>query len=174
VFRGRLKNVDEQIAIKAIQMQKLHINPPLKKMIETEEKALKTLRHENVIRLIDIIYTNKEIDLIYEYCDQGSLGKLLKANRFKEPDALKVLFDLSNALVALKTHGIVHRDIKPENILLKQGKIKLADFGLCMIGKPAMEDTVTHIGSFPFMAPESLINFNYEFKSDVYSLGIMM
>lgn len=155
-------------------MQKLHINPPLKKMIETEEKALKVLRHENIIRLLDIIHTNKEIDLIYEYCDQGSLAKLLKTNKFKEPDALKVLFDLSNALVALKTHGIVHRDIKPENILLKQGKIKLADFGLCMIGKPGLEDTVTHIGSFPFMAPESLMSFSYEFKSDVYSLGIMM
>lgn len=143
-------------------------------MIQTEEKALRTLKHENVIRLIDIIHTNKEIDIIYEYCDQGSLGKLLKSTRFNEPNSLKVLFDLCNALVALKTHGIVHRDIKPENILLKQGKIKLADFGLCMIGKPALEDTVTHIGSFPFMAPESLSNFVYDFKTDVYSLGIMM
>lgn len=166
--------MDEPIAIKAIPMQKLHINPPLKKMIETEEKALKAVKHDNIIRLIDIIHTNKEIDIIYEYCEQGSLGKLLKTNRLNEPDALKVLFDLCNALVALKMHHIVHRDIKPENILLKQGKIKLADFGLCMIGKPTMEDTVTHIGSFPFMAPESLMNFTYEFKSDVYSLGIVM
>lgn len=166
--------MDEPIAIKAIPMQKFYINPPLKKMIEVEEKALKLVRHENVIRLLDIIHTNKEIDLIYEYCEQGSLSKLFKMNRLSEPDALKVLFDLCNALVALKTHQIVHRDIKPENILLKQGKVKLADFGLCMIGKPGIEDTVTHIGSFPFMAPESLLNFTYDFKSDVYALGIVM
>lgn len=155
-------------------MQKLHINPQLKVMIEVEQRTLNLVKHENVIRLLDVIHTNKEIDLVYEYCEQGSLAKVLKRNSFSEPDALKVLFDVSNALAALKAHRVVHRDIKPENILLKKGKVKLADFGLCMIGDPTLEDTITHIGSFAFMAPESLSNFHYDFKSDVYSLGLVM
>lgn len=174
MFRGRHRAHNELIAIKVIPVQKLHINPQLKRMIELEQRTLRALKHENIVRLLDVIHTDKEIDLIYEFCEQGSLAKALKRGVFSEPDALQVLFDLSNALVALKSHGVVHRDIKPENILLKQGRVKLADFGLCMTGEPTLEDTISHIGSLAFMAPESLTNFQYDFKTDVYSLGLLM
>lgn len=143
-------------------------------MIENERQVLQAIKHDNVIKLVDIVYTNKEIDIMYEFCEQGCLAKALKQKLFDEPDVLKMLFDLCSALVALKNKNIVHRDIKPENVLLQKGKVKLADFGLCMIGQPKLEDTITHIGSFAFMAPESLINFEYTSKSDIYSLGIVM
>jgi serine/threonine-protein kinase ULK/ATG1 len=54
----------------------------------------------------------------------------------------------------------VHRDIKPENIFVKNGVIKLGDFGMCMIGTPALADK-TKIGSVLFMAPESIARFEY-------------
>lgn len=173
VYRGRHRDIPELVAIKAIPMQKLHINPPLKRMIEAEQSALQVLKHEAIVRLYHVLQTNKEVDLIYEYCEQGSLSKVMKHHFFSEPEVLKVLHDLSAALVVLKEHAVVHRDIKPENILVKNGQVKLADFGLCMVGAASAEDSFTHIGSFAFMAPESLSSFVYNSKTDVYSLGLL-
>jgi serine/threonine protein kinase len=174
VYKGRHKSQAELVAIKAIPLQKFIVNPPLRKMIDAEEKALRLATHEHIIKLFQVFQTDKEIDLIYEFCDGGSLGDLMKRHLFSEPEALKILHDVAQALQALKVHNIVHRDIKPENIFVKQGCVKLGDFGLCMIGEPTNQDSFTHIGSFIFMAPESLTQFLYTFKSDVYSLGIMM
>lgn len=73
----------------------------------------------------------------------------------------------------MKDLGIVHRDIKPENILINKGKIQLADFGLCMIGPPSINDK-TKIGSPLFMSPESLKSYDYSPAGDVYSLGLVV
>ena len=174
VYRGRHKQISELVAIKVIPIQKLHINPPLKRMIEAEHQALELLKQESIIKLYDLLQTNKEVDLIYEYCEQGSLSKIMKHHVFSEPEVLKILIDLCAALVCLREHGVTHRDIKPENIFVKNGRVKLADFGLCMLGIPSHEDNITHIGSFAFMAPESLSSFVYNSKSDLYSLGLVI
>lgn len=175
MYRGRHKDFPGFVAIKAIPLQKIHINPGLRKMIEAEQTALKVVNHENVIRLLTVLQTNVEIDMIYEFCDQGSLGDILNRGHIvTEPEALKIMLDICNALICLKSHGIVHRDLKPENILLQNGKVKLADFGLCMVGAPTIQDNNTHIGSFLFMAPESLSSFVYDSKTDLYSAGLLV
>jgi serine/threonine protein kinase len=173
VYRGRHRDIAETVAIKAIPMQRLHINPPLKRMIEAEQKALSMAKHENIIKLHTIIQTDREVDLIYEYCEQGSLSSLLSTHQFTESQALQIIYDLCSALVCLKAHNIVHRDIKPENVLVKNGRVKLADFGLCMVGPPSPADCITHIGSMAFMSPEAIERFIYDTKTDTYSLGLL-
>lgn len=144
-------------------------------MIESEQTALKMVKHENIIKLLTVLQTNVQIDMIYEFCEQGSLGDLLnKGHIVTEPEALKIMLDICNALICLKSYGIVHRDLKPENILLQNGRVKIADFGLCMVGPPTLQDSSTHIGSFLFMAPESLSSFVYDAKTDLYSAGLLM
>ena len=83
-----------------------------------------------------------------------------------------ILKAMASALVCLQANSIVHRDIKPENILIKEGVVKLGDFGLCLVGEPTLADK-TKIGSLLFMAPESIARFEYTWRSDVYALGVV-
>ena len=84
-----------------------------------------------------------------------------------------IVYQLALALDELNRRSIVHRDIKPENILLKDNIIKLADFGLCMMGEPRPSDK-NMIGSLLFMAPESFNTYIYTMKSDIYALGLVL
>lgn len=113
------------------------------------------------------------MNLLYELCEQGNLRDFLKNKQnLSECDLLIIVKGIASALIELQAKKVVHRDIKPENILIKHGVIKLADFGLCLVGEPTMADK-TKIGSLLFMAPESMARFEYTWRSDVYALGMV-
>jgi serine/threonine protein kinase len=98
---------------------------------------------------------------------------------------LEILLPVCETLAEFHAAGILHRDIKPENIYLHRGRggevVKLLDFGLSKIWGPSGEETQitmslgdTVVGTPAYMAPERLLNAEYDGRSDVYSLGIIM
>ena len=97
-----------------------------------ETYILTTLRHNNVIKLYEVINTANSIVLIMEYADSGHLmDYLLKKIRVTEVDALKLFYQILAGLEYCHRKQIVHRDLKLENIILtSDGTIKIADFGL--------------------------------------------
>jgi len=162
------------VAVKAIPAQKLSVHPHLRALLDAEVRALSAISHKNVIKLLDCLSTDKEVDLIYEFCEQGDLRTAFEHKPFEEPEALAVLHDLAEALLCLKQAGIVHRDLKPENVLISRGVVKLADFGLCRDLHGPPEQHLAHIGSYAFMAPETICSFEYSFATDMYAVGILM
>ena len=174
VFKGRLSPGSGFVAVKAVHAQKLSANPHLRALLDAEVRVLGAISHKNIIRLLDCVATDKEVDLIYEFCEQGDLRAALQSRLFEEPEALAVLHDLAEALVCLKAAGIVHRDLKPENVLISNGIAKLADFGLCKDLNGPAETQLAHIGSYAFMAPETICSFEYSSATDVYAAGILM
>lgn len=174
VYRGRLAPEPGFVAVKAIPAQKLQTHPHLRALLDAEVRALSGIKHKNVIRLLDCLATDAEVDLIYEFCEQGDLRAAFERRLFDEREALAVLHDLAEALLCLEAAGIVHRDLKPENLLLSQGVVKLADFGLCKDLRGPAELQPAHIGSYAFMAPETLCAFEYSCATDMYAAGIVM
>ncbi len=86
---------------------------------------------------------------------------------------------LMSAVAYLESKGIVHRDIKPENILIKDGQVKLADFGLARAikiedqeGQDHMISFFTFAGTLHYMAPEIIRCEKYPYKCDVWSVGV--
>jgi len=95
--------------------------------------------------------------MIYEFCDGGNLEELLHRKRaFTENEALYFFKQIINGYFSLYKRNILHRDLKLQNILLKDGSIKIADFGFCKILSRRNDLTSTIVGSPIYMAPEIL------------------
>ena len=113
--------------------------------------------------------------MVYEYCEGGTLDEWIRAKGYlKEREALLMMRELMSAFRVLSEHSVYHRDIKPDNILIKEGGLKLADFGFCKKMATLDDLTQTVLGSPIYMAPEILNGDLYNSKSDVWSLGVVL
>lgn len=102
-----------------------------------EAVLLMELQHEHIVSCKGCVFPEPSNDgdrrpprLILEYCTGGTLLDQLKRRRYSMEQALKWLSQLASGMDYLHSHGIIHRDLKPENVLLQDGNIKIADFGL--------------------------------------------
>lgn len=156
-------------AIKIVTLDGLTDSVKLK--IMDEANILKTLNHDNIIKLYDIHHTETEMYIIMEYCET-TLENLMN-NKLKEKDIKSLILQLVNGLYYLQQKNIIHRDIKPANILLKNNIIKICDFGFAkMYEDNIMLESVC--GSPLYMAPEILLKKKYTYTSDLWSLGIIL
>ena len=103
-----------------------------------------------------------------------NLDKYLEKKKASMEDLLNLWIDMAKALKLVHKKGIIHRDIKPENILVsREGMYKLADFGIARHLEQG-STIMTRAGSYPYMAPEVNAHTEYDHRSDIYSLGIVM
>ena len=104
---------DRLVAIKQIPYKNLNASPKLYEMINSEIKVLKSISHKNVVKLLDSFELEKEIIMIYEYCEGGNAHSYIKANgTLTEEEALDWTHQIVQALNVTDQYGVVHRDIK--------------------------------------------------------------
>jgi hypothetical protein len=115
-----------------------------------------------------------------EFVDGVNLRRLLDAGKLAPEAALAIVPQICDALQYAHDHGVVHRDIKPENVLLdKEGRVKIADFGLAkLVGRAAQDFTLTAAGQVmgtpQYMAPEQIEHpQDVDHRADIYSLGVV-
>lgn len=131
------------------------------------------------MKYLDMLKTVNNFYFVYEYCNGGTLEKLMRSYR-EIPDkvmpiskSLLILRDILDAFKTLTRNNIMHRDLKPDNILLHNGVIKLADFGFCKSLKSPTDLAQTMLGSPIYMAPEVIKGEIYTMKADIWSLGVV-
>ena len=151
--------------------------------VEKEIQLLENLHHPHVITYFTSFKENNNFYIITEYINGGSLEDLLKKNiaQGKLIDE-RTIWDLlvqslSGLLYLHENKKIIHRDIKPDNILLDfEGRLKISDFGVSAIRSEEVADLVkchdTIRGPIDFMSPEMALGGSYDFKSDIYMLGL--
>ena len=153
------------------------------KEVEKEIKLLENLNHPNVIRYFTSFRENGDFYIITEYINGGSLENLMKTNinQGKLIDERTIwdllIQSLSGLLYLHENRKIIHRDIKPDNLLIdKDGNLKISDFGVSAINSENADELVkfhnTMKGPIQFMAPEMGLGLAYDFKSDIYMLGL--
>ena len=153
------------------------------RLVEREIKLLENLHHPNVISYFTSFVENDNFYIITEYINGGSLEDLLKKNLKKkklieEEKIFDLLIQSLSGLIYLhNTKKVIHRDIKPDNILIDlDGNVKISDFGLSAIDSEDADESVkchrTLAGAIAFMAPEMASREGYDFKSDIYMLGL--
>uniref|UniRef100_A0A671WX72 non-specific serine/threonine protein kinase n=1 Tax=Sparus aurata TaxID=8175 RepID=A0A671WX72_SPAAU len=163
-----------QVAIKIID--KTQLNPTSLQKLFREVSVMKILNHPNIVKLFEVIETDKTLYLVMEYASGGEVFDYLVAHgRMKEKEARAKFRQIVSAVEYCHQKRIVHRDLKAENLLLDADmNIKIADFGF------SNEFTLgskldTFCGSPPYAAPELFQGKKYDGPEvDVWSLGVIL
>ncbi|XP_076392946.1 serine/threonine-protein kinase SIK3 isoform X5 [Megachile rotundata] len=163
-----------KVAIKIIDKTKLNEETLAK--IFREVHIMKRLRHPHIIRLYQVMETEKMIYLVTEYAPGGEIfDHLVRNGRMPEPEARRIFRQIVLAVRYLHQQRVVHRDLKAENLLLDaDNNIKLADFGFSNEYTPGVPLS-TWCGSPPYAAPEIFEGKHYDGpRADVWSLGVVL
>ena len=142
--------------------------------LEREINMLRKCKHENVVSLVDAKKSHNNLYIFMEYCEDGTLEDHIKNSaNITEEEALGMFFQIARGMQVLSVNKVIHRDLKPQNILMKNGVVKIADFGLArrFMGNDCMR---TFVGTPSHMAPEILRGEDYTEKVDVYSAGAIL
>lgn len=118
--------------MKVMSVDKFKQTPKLSEFTNNEINILTKINHPNIIKFIEMLRTNNNYYLVYEYCNGGTLAEYIKSKkRLSEDEAIKIFTQLRSAFELLNKEKILHRDLKPTNILFHNGVVKIADFGFC-------------------------------------------
>jgi len=170
--------INKFYAIKSISKKNL-TEEKLKEMYNEVEITSK-IHHPNVIILNETYHDNEYFHIVMEYCQGGDLFQKVKKNgKLNENLVKKIIFKILHAISYCHNKGFIHRDLKPENILFvnndnNSSYIKIADFGLAYYNRNNNNNNKLHeIAGSPFyMAPE-VLKGDYDYKCDIWSIGII-
>jgi len=199
ILKGREKKSKELRAIKVIDLTKLKAQLKLqdsynfekekKNLMNEFENMKKCSENNNSVKCYEYFLNEQNFVIIMELCDTNLEKWLLekytenKEERgFNDKEIYEILIQLNKILKIMNKNNIVHRDMKPDNILVKFEKehkgfiIKLADYGssksLKILSSTKM--ITTKVGTLPYMSPEILKGEEYNYKCDLWSLGIII
>ncbi len=141
-------------------------------------KKLKTIRHENLATVYDVIYCDGNTYVIEEAIDGETLAERLRVKGpFSEKEVLRIMERVCDALEQLHTQNpsLIHRDIKPSNVMIREdGSIKLIDFDTVRYPKEEAEQDTALLGTKEYASPEHYGYGQTGIASDIYSAGAMM
>lgn len=146
-------------------------------------QKMSKLKHPRILNLINMDLqkqeTSYQFKLVFELMKNGSLDEMLqiyieKKNRFRTSNILSYASDIASGLSFLHHHDIIHRDLKPANLLFDDNfRLKIADFNTSRLvdGKERM---TTFVGTLSYMAPEMMLQEDYDKSIDVWSFGVII
>ena len=172
VYKALNKNTGEIVAIKKMK----------KKFTSWEEcmslreiKSLRKLSHKNIIKLKEVIRVNDELNFIFEFLEQNVYQVTRDNPGTLTNKMIKSIIKQSlEGLSYMHRNGFFHRDMKPENLMIQNGQLKIADFGLAreIRSKPPYTD---YVSTRWYRAPEILLrSINYSSPVDIFALGAIM
>jgi tRNA A-37 threonylcarbamoyl transferase component Bud32 len=180
VYKARQPRLNRLVALKILAPERER-DPQFAERFMREAQALARLNHPSIVTVYDFGETNGFYYLLMEFADGMSLRQLLQSRKLAPEAALAIVPPICEALQYAHDQGVVHRDIKPENVLLdKQGRVKLADFGIAKIvgasaGQPALTGAADVVGTPYYMAPEQVEKpAQVDHRADIYSLGVVL
>ena len=176
VCKCKNKNSKKFYAVKIVNKEDLKLKDL--ELIHQEKSFLSLIKHPNIICLKDYFEDKTSMYFVTDFYSGGDLITFLEKNpKISEKTAARIIRKIAEALKYLNIFGIVHRDIKPENILFSEENeiksLKIIDLGVCKTltyGQTANEP----IGTNGYISPEIYLHKEYSFKTDIWSLGIIL
>jgi serine/threonine protein kinase len=171
--------IGRYVAIKTIRLgdftDSAHV-AELHSRLMREAQSAGVLSHPNIITIFDV---GEEGGLAYfamELVEGATLENSIEGEqRLDEATIVNIARQTADALGFAHQRGIVHRDIKPANIMLtRDGRVKVADFGIAKVGSTKMTQTGMLLGSPSYMAPEHFLGRPLDGRSDIFALGILL
>jgi len=184
VYLAQDIRLDREVAVKVLRIDpRLGLGEKGQREIilrfQQEAKAAARLNHPNIVSIYHVGQQGDQHFIVMEYLDGFSLGHLMKSGERHDVESiLKWMCQLCDGLHFAHEHGVIHRDIKPDNlILLKNGTVKITDFGIARLEQSEMVRTKdqTFMGTIYYCSPEQLREFkSIDRRTDVFSLGVVL
>jgi predicted Ser/Thr protein kinase len=171
VYKARQKSLNRLVALKILAPERER-DAKFSGRFAREAELLAKLSHPHIVTIHDFGETGGLFYLVMEFVNGVNLRDLLREGKMAPEQALAIVPPVCEALQYAHEQGIVHRDIKPENILLdRQGRVKIADFGIATLAGDAGDPS----GTPAYMAPEQTDGAaKIDHRADIYALGVVL
>lgn len=181
IYAGLDTRLDRPVAVKIMHAHLANDEAFVSRFIK-EAKATAALSHPNIVSIQDQGWNEggpPAVFLVMELVEGSTLRDYLNENgSLTVEQTLQLITPVLSALSAAHRIGIIHRDIKPENILIsKDGRIKVADFGLARniaMGQTMTAESSVVLGSVSYLSPEQVQRGVADARSDIYAIGIVL
>ncbi|MCL1834905.1 MAG: Stk1 family PASTA domain-containing Ser/Thr kinase [Oscillospiraceae bacterium] len=175
VYKARCHRLNRMVAIKILK-DDLSGDEEFRRRFHAESQAVAMLSHPNIVAVYDVSRSGETEYIVMELIEGISLKQYInRKGLLTWKEALHFSTQITKALCHAHSRGIIHRDIKPHNIMiLKDGSVKVADFGIARL--LAVQNTLTQetLGSVHYISPEQAKGGNVDARSDIYSVGVVM
>lgn len=175
VYKAMCHRLNRYVAVK-IMRDDMAADSEFRQRFCAESHAVAMLSHPNIVAVYDVSHNDAMEYIVMELVDGITLRQYMdKRGAVPWREALHFTKQMAKALSHAHERGIIHRDIKPQNImLLKDGTIKIGDFGIAALENEMHEENGQAIGSIHYIAPEQARGELPDARSDIYSLGVVM
>ena len=175
VYKALCHRLNRLVAIKILK-DEFSRDQEFRRRFHAESQAVAMLSHPNIVSVYDVSRSGDVDYIVMELIEGITLKQYLeKKGRLNWRETLHFSMQIAKALEHAHSRGIIHRDIKPHNIMiLKDGSIKVADFGIARIGSAQNTLTREALGSVHYISPEQAKGGHVDCRSDLYSLGVVM
>ena len=177
VYRAHDRDLDDAVAIKTLRGEALSADPTLLDRFKQEIRLARRITHPNILRTHDLGENGGLRYLSMEFVKGLTLKQLVEAGDIlPTPVGLRIAKQICAGLAAAHEVGVIHRDIKPQNILIEStGGLKIMDFGIARLKEErGMTAEGTVVGTPDYMSPEQARGNTLDFRSDIYSTGVVL
>jgi len=177
VYKAFDPNIRRQVAVKTIRKELIDDDRggTLVARFKHEAQAAGRLSHPGIVAVYEYGEDDDVAYIAMEYVQGNPLREYFnRGTRFEERDAVSVMAQLLDALEYAHEQGVWHRDVKPANIIIMMnGKLKIADFGIARIDSSSLTQTGAVMGTPGFMAPEQYAGQAVDWRADLFSSGVV-
>ena len=175
VYKARCHRLNRLVAVKILK-DDYSQDDEFRRRFHAEGQAVAMVSHPNIVSVYDVSTSSDADYIVMELIDGISLKQYMeKKGVLNWKETLHFAIQIGKALEHAHGRGIVHRDIKPHNVMvLKNGSVKVADFGIARVMSESNTLTREALGSVHYISPEQAKGGRVDNRSDIYSLGVVM
>lgn len=175
VYKAKCHRLNRLVAIKILKSD-LAQDEDFRRRFNAESQAVAQLSHPNIVSVYDVSKGGDVEYIVMELIDGITLKQYMeKRGQLNWRESLHFITQIMRGLSHAHSRGIVHRDIKPQNIMvLRDGSVKVADFGIACLENSAQTLTQEALGSVHYISPEQAKGDRTDARSDIYSAGVVL